>query len=135
VISLWTHPDIGIGLFYVMVDPPPGGKIPKDLKVEIGVQPVSGRLPEKRYRCRLESNRGQVQYQTEVNFDAQDMWRVNLLLDSAEGHGAATATVEATPTGLGRWDLLWFASPFLGVGFLWLRALMYKRKHGRARGA
>ena len=25
VVSLWTHPDVGTGLFYVIVNPPPGG--------------------------------------------------------------------------------------------------------------
>ena len=24
IVSLWTHPDIGIGTFWVIVDPPPG---------------------------------------------------------------------------------------------------------------
>jgi hypothetical protein len=131
VISLWTHPDVGIGLFYVMVDPPPGGKIPKDLKVEIGVQPVSGRLPEKRYGCWLESPRGQVQYDAQVPFDAQELWRVHLLLDSSEGRGEATATVEVTPPGLGRWDLLWYASPFAAAGFLWFRVLRKRRELSR----
>ena len=41
VVSLWTHPDVGTGLFYVIVDPPPGGTIPADLKIEIGVRPVT----------------------------------------------------------------------------------------------
>ena len=26
VISLWTHPDVGTGTFFVLVDPIPGGK-------------------------------------------------------------------------------------------------------------
>jgi hypothetical protein len=131
VISLWTHPDVGIGTFFVMVAPLPGGAVPKDLKVEIGVQPVSGRLPEKRYAARLEKLRGQVQYNAEAPFDAQEVWRVHLLLDSSAGHGEATATVEVTPPGLGRWDLLWYASPFAAVGFLWFRALVRRRKRGR----
>jgi len=87
VIALWTHPDVGTGTFWIMVDPPPGGAVPKDLKVEIGVQPVSGRLPEKRYAARLDSMRGQFQYYVEVPFDAQELWRIHLLLDSNTGHG------------------------------------------------
>jgi hypothetical protein len=128
VISLWTHPDVGIGTFWVMVDPPPGGAVPKDLRVEVGVQPVSGRLKEKRYVARLDKMRGQVQYYVEAQFDAQELWRIHVLLDSSAGHGESTATVEVTPPGLGRWDLLWYASPFAAVGFLWFRALMRKRK-------
>ena len=128
VIALWTHPDVGTGTFWIMVDPPPGGAVPKDLKVEIGVQPVSGRLPEKRYAARLDSMRGQVQYYVEVPFDAQELWRIHLLLDSNTGHGEASATVEVTPPGFGRWDLLWYASPFAAVAFLWIRALLKRKK-------
>jgi len=128
VISLWTHPDVGTGTFWIMVDAPPGGAIPKDLKFEIGVQPVSRRLPEKLYAARLDKMRGQVQYYVEVPFDAQELWRVHLLLDSSAGHGESTATVEVTPPGFGRWDLLWYTSPFAAVAFLWFRALARKRK-------
>lgn len=85
VVALWTHPDVGTGTFWVMLDPPPGGKVPKDLKVEVGVEPVSGRLPEKRYQARLDSHRGQVEYFAEIPFDAQELWRIRLFLTSAEG--------------------------------------------------
>ncbi|MGA2136460.1 MAG: hypothetical protein ABSH50_29570 [Bryobacteraceae bacterium] len=128
VISLWTHPDVGTGLFWVMPGPPRGTAVPKDLKIEIGVQPVSGRLREKRYAARLDSSSAQVQYIVEVPFDAQELWRIHVLLDSSAGHGESTATVEVTPPGLGRWDLLWYASPFAAVAFLWLRALARRRK-------
>jgi len=106
----------------------PGGSIPKDIKVEIGVKPVSGRLPEVRYTAKREDLKGQVQYSTQVNFDADEMWSVHLLLDSAAGKGEAFATVEATPPGLGRWDLLWFAAPFAGAGFLWFKVATRKRR-------
>ncbi len=132
VISLWTHPDVGTGTFWIMVDAPPGGAIPKDLHFEIGVQPVSGRLPEKRYAARLDKMRGQVQYYVEVPFDAQELWRVHLLLDSSAGHSETAATVEVTPSGLGRWDLLWYAAPFAAIGFLWFRGLLRRRKRDRA---
>jgi hypothetical protein len=128
IVALWTHPDVGVGTFFVILDAPPGGKIPEDIKIEIGVQPVTGRLPEVLYPARREDLRGQVQYKTEVNFDADEIWRVRLLIHSSQGDGEAVATVEATPQGLGRWDLLWFVSPFLGAGFLWFRAATRKRK-------
>jgi hypothetical protein len=127
IVALWTHPDVGTGTFFVILDPPPGGSLPKDRKIEIGIQPVSGRLKEVRYTAQRADLRGQVQYNTQVYFDADEIWRVHLLLHSAAGDGEAYATVEATPPGLGRWDLLWFASPFLGVGFLWFRVATRKR--------
>ena len=55
-----------------------------------------------------------------------------LLLDSSAGHGESTATVEVTPPGLGRWDLLWYASPFAAVAFLWFRALARRRTRAPA---
>jgi hypothetical protein len=60
-------------------------------------------------------------------FDAQEMWRIRVMLTSAEGSGEAVANVEVTPPGLGRWDMLLYLLPFLGVGFLWFKAVMRKR--------
>ena len=134
IVALWTHPDVGTGTFFVILEAPPGGSIPNDVKIEIGVQPVSGRLPEVRYGARREDLRGQVQYKTEVNFDADEMWRVHLFLHSSKGDGEATATVEATPPGLGRWDLLFFSAPFLGAGFLWFRVATRKRSMRKSAG-
>jgi hypothetical protein len=129
VVSLWTHPDVGTGLFYVIVDPPPGGTIPSDLKIEIGVRPVTGRLAEAIYSTQLENLHGQVQYRTEAQFDQQELWHVRLIVSSSQGDGQASADVEVTPPGLGRWDLLMFSLPFLGVGFLWFQVIMRKRKY------
>lgn len=129
VVSLWTHPDVGTGTFFVLVDAPPGGSIPKDLKIQIGVQPLSGRLAEVVYPAWREKLRGQVEYKTEVQFDADEFWRVRLILQSAEGGGEALSNVEATPPGLGRWDLLLYLLPFLAVGFLWLRAMTKRRSY------
>ena len=132
VVSLWTHPDVGTGLFYVIVDSPQGGTIPADLKIEIGVRPVTGRLAEVIYPTQLENLRGQVQYRTEAQFDAQELWHARLIVKSSQGDGEATADVEVTPPGLGRWDLLMFSLPFLGVGFLWFHVIMRKRKYRKS---
>jgi hypothetical protein len=132
IAALWTHPDVGTGTFFVILDPSPGGRIPDDVKVQIGVRPVTGRLPEKLYTATRENLRGQVQFGTAVDFDADEMWKVRLIVSSKTmGSGESMAEVEATPTGLGRWDLLWYVSPFLGAGFLWIRALGRKRKRAK----
>jgi hypothetical protein len=133
VVSLWTHPDVGTGLFYVIVDPPPGSTIAPDLKIEIGVRPVTGRLAEAIYPTQLENLHGQVQYRTEAQFDQQELWHVRLIVKSSRGGGEASADVEVTPPGLGRWDLLMFSLPFLGVGFLWFQVMMRKRKYRNSR--
>jgi hypothetical protein len=128
VISVWTNPDVGTGSFFVMVDPPAGGKIPNDLKVNVAVQPLTGRLPEKQYAAWRENLHGQVEYKTLVPFDQQEMWRIRVTLTSSEGGGEAEANVEVTPPGLGSWDMLLYLLPFLGVGFLWFKAAMRKRR-------
>lgn len=131
IISLWTHPDVGTGTFYVIVDPLPGGTVPSDLKVQIGVQPESGRLPEVLYNAERDDTRGQIDYQTPAQFDRDEFWKVRLVLDSAQGRGEAFSRVEATPVGLGRWDLLLFLLPFLAVAFLWFRGISRRRKRLR----
>ena len=128
VISLWTHPDVGTGTFFVIVDPLPGGTIPGDLKIEIGVQPESGRLGEVLYTLVRDDTRGQVQYKTLTQFDRDEFWRVRLVLESSQGRAEAFSRVEATPTGFGRWDLLFFLLPFLAVILLFVRGMARHRK-------
>jgi hypothetical protein len=128
IISLWTHPDVGTGTFFVLLEPLPGATIPKDLQIRIGVQPLSGRLAEVVYPAWVQDLRGQVEYKTEVQFDRDEIWKVRLILASSAGGGEAISKVEATPPGFGRWDLLLYLLPFLAVGFLWATAIAKRRR-------
>lgn len=126
VISVWTDPDVGEALFFVIVGPT--AQVPADLRVQVGVQPVSGRLAEAFYAGERENVQGQVQYRALVHFDAEELWRVRVRLENAQGNAETIATVEATPPGYGRWDLLVYLLPFLGVGVLWAIAMVRKLK-------
>ncbi len=128
VVSVWTDPDVGEALFFVIVSPQPAAQLPADLHVQVGVQPVNGRLPEAFYSGERENVQGQVQYRAQVHFDAEELWRVRVRLESAQGNAETIATVEATPPGYGRWDLLVYLLPFLGVGILWAVAMVRKLK-------
>jgi hypothetical protein len=132
IVALWTHPDVGSGAFYVFLAAAPGGTVPDDLKIRIGVQPVTGRLPETFYEALRVKSRGQVQYNAQAQFDRQELWRVRLVVQSAQGGGEATAQVEVTPPGFGRWDLLFFLLPFLFVAFLWFRGIARVRRRRNA---
>jgi hypothetical protein len=134
VIALWTHPDVGIGTFFVLVDPLPGGKVPDDLSIKIGVQPLTHRLPEVVYDAQREVSHGQVQYNVKAEFDRQELWRVHLIVQSAEGAEQTTTQVEVTPPGYGRWDLLLYALPFLAVAFLWFRGITRSRRKKQMAG-
>jgi len=124
LVSVWTDPDVGTAQFFVIVS---GQEVPADLRVQIGVQPVSGRLTETFYAAERE-NLQQVQYKAEVHFDAEELWRVRIRLESAQGNAETLATVEATPPGYGRWDLLLYLFPFLAVGLLWAIAMIRRIK-------
>ena len=134
VVSLWTHPDIGIrSVFFVIIDPPAGQEVPSGLRVRLGVRPESGRLPEKIYETWRDPVRNHVQYDNDqIEFDQQELWRVRLVIESSIGGGEALSRVEPTPVGLGRADLALYASPFLVVAAMWYRGL--SRVRARARG-
>jgi hypothetical protein len=69
-----------------------------------------------------------VQYRAEVPFDAQERWRVRVLLQTARGSGEAVTEVEVTPPGLGPFDLVLYLFPFIAVAFLWFRAALRRRR-------
>jgi hypothetical protein len=128
IISLWTHPDLGRGTFFVIVDPAPGQTIPGDLQVQIAVQPESGRLPEALYDAWRDRVRDHVQFDNnQVAFDQQEFWRVRLILQSSSGGGEVVSRVEPTPAGLGKWDLLLYALPFGFLILLWVRGVSRRR--------
>jgi hypothetical protein len=69
-----------------------------------------------------------VQYRATVHFDAEELWNVRVQLQSAQGNAETVATVEATPPGYGRWDLLIYLMPFLAIGVLWAIAMVRRLK-------
>ena len=126
LVSVWTDPDVGTAQFFVIISAQGSGEVPADLRVQIGVQPVSGRLTERFYVAQRENLQQQIQYKAEVHLDAEELWRVRVRLESAQGNAETVATVEATPPGYGRWDLLLYLFPFLAIGILWGIALIRK---------
>jgi hypothetical protein len=131
VLSVWSDPDVGTGTFFFILEPAPGGKLPDDLRIDVGVRPAGGRLPEAVYAAGREDQGGRVQFKALVPFDAEGLWRVRVGLQSAQGGGETTTDVEVTPPGYGRWDLLIYLLPFAAVGALWLRAFIKGRGRGR----
>jgi hypothetical protein len=125
-ITVWSNPDVGTGSFFVIVDPPQGSSVPSDMKVQVAVQPVSRRLPEEAYGAWREKLKDRVEFKTVVPFDKEETWRIRVLISSSQVNGETDTDVEVTPALLGRWDLLVFLLPFLGVGFLWFKAVRTK---------
>jgi hypothetical protein len=130
-ITVWSNPDVGNGSFFVIIDPPNGSSVPADIKVQVAVQPVSGRLPERIYGAWREKLRDRVEFKTDVPFDKEETWRIRVLISSAQVSGETDTDVQVTPALLGRWDLLIFLLPFLGIGFLWFKAVRTKLERRR----
>src|SRR5262245_17075738 len=79
-VSVWTDPDVGTGTFFVYVDAPDGGST-EVVKVSVGVAPTSGRLPEATYAAERRIANRRVEYYAEVEFDAQEYWKVRIKVD------------------------------------------------------
>jgi|SRR5579863_1016248 len=132
-VEVWSNPDVGTGSFFVVIDPPKGLSVPTDMRVQVVVQPVSKRLPEAAYGAWREKLKDHVEFKTVVPFDKQETWHVRVLLASSAGGGETDADVPVTPTLLGRWDLLLYLLPFLGIGILWVKAARVRsRRRKRA---
>jgi hypothetical protein len=133
VITVWAHPDLGTGAFYVILEPAPGTTLPEENEVRVSVQPLSERLPEASYTATRQDVTERVQYYAEAEFDRQELWRVRVQVSGAAGSGEVVSEVEPTPTTYGRWDLLIYACPFVLFGSLFLYAAL-RRRLRRARG-
>jgi hypothetical protein len=127
-VDVWSNPDVGTGSFFVIINPPAGQSVPADMHVRVEVQPVSKRLAEATYDAWREGLKDRVEFKAVVPFDKEEMWRVRILLASAQTTGETDTDVPVTPTLLGRWNLLLFLLPFLGIGFLWYKAVTTKRR-------
>lgn len=131
LVSVWTDPDIGIGTFFVVFDPKSDDHSANDIRsVKIGVEPVSGRLEEAIYEFEPQRTRSGARYWTEVEFDKGEFWKVRITIEGDGFEKELHSEVEATPDGtIGPIGLLIYALPFVGIGILWFRAIMVRRRH------
>jgi hypothetical protein len=119
----------------VILDAPKEKRLVDPTRVRIGIRPVSGRLPEVLYDAEAQKVRQGARYYTTAQFDRGEMWHVRCVVDGPRGGGKLKADVEATPDGtLGPLGSLIYLVPFLGVGGLWLKAVLYRRKTGETPG-
>jgi hypothetical protein len=133
-VEVWSNPDVGTGSFFIIIDPPKGGSVPADMKVQVVVQPVSKRLPEAIYGAWREKLLDHVEFKADVPFDQEETWHIRILFASSVASGETDTDVQVTPTLLGRWNLLLFLLPFAGIGVLWFKAASVRRnRKGRTR--
>lgn len=121
-VSVWTDPDIGTGVVFVILEGPSQPR-----SVSVSVRPVDGSLPEAVYPTERQGRPEDPRYFTEVKLDHGGLWRLGATIEGPQG-GSVAAEVEATPDGvLGPWELGLYLLPFLAVGFLWIKAVLRRR--------
>ena len=130
-VSIWTDPDVGTGKFWVFVDRQ-DGEATEEVRVLVSVTPTSGRLAEATYPAERQVVGRRIQYFGEVEFDLQEMWKVRVEIDGPPGKVEVVAEVEATPPGLGRWDLVVYLFPFVLLAGLWVMGVV-RGRHRRTR--
>lgn len=120
VVTVWADPDVGESLFYVVLEPSETTATEPIANVELWVQPVSERLPKVVYRATQESARRHLRFVAKPDFDVAEPWTVGIDIQRTDGTQHRFVTeVEATPPGLGSWDLLIYLFPFVLFGGLW----------------
>lgn len=131
LVSVWTDPDIGTGTFYVVFEPKSEDHEIDDIKsVKIGIEPVTGWFEEKIYEFEDQPARSGARYWTEVEFPKGEFYKVRVTIEGDGFEVELKEEVEATPDGsIGPIGLLIYALPFVGIGILWFRAIIIRRRH------
>lgn len=134
-VSIWTDPDVGVGTFYYYVVGPAGDPS-TDLAVRVSSSPQDGRSEEVTAVSVLAEPGEPFQLVGELPFHHRGLWDTRFAFERAGGDvvGELSYELDVTPPGLGAFDLVWFAFPFLALGGLWLRALLAQRAHDREEG-
>lgn len=131
LVSVWTDPDIGIGTFYVVFEPKNDDHEIDDIEsVKIGTEPVTGWFEEEIYEFEPQPARSGARYWTEVEFPKGEFYKVRFTIEGDGFEAELHEEVEATPDGsIGPIGLLIYALPFVGIGILWFRAIIVRRRH------
>jgi hypothetical protein len=132
VVSVWGDPDVGIGTFWIALEPAAGTSLPDSCVVAVFVRPADGRLPEARHAAKPErSPRGSKRFQARAAFDRAGPWSLRIRVSSPRGGGEACAGVDVTPPGQGpALDFVLYGFPFVAVAFLFLKAALRRERAG-----
>jgi hypothetical protein len=133
-VSLWADPDVGIGTFYLTLEAAPGCVLPPDSRVSVWVRPADGRRAEVAFEAGRTVRERDQRHIAEVEFDSQEDWSIRVVIEAQGARQERTFVEPVTPPGFGAIDLLWFAAPFLLVGFLWVKAALRRRAWLREQG-
>lgn len=127
-VSLWGDPDTGVGTFFILADAGTQGQSHDDTAAELWVQPATKRLPATRCAGVREPARSGLRFVARPPFDAEERWHLRVILSGSRGGGEVDAEVDVTPPDLGRTGMIFYLLPFLGIGALWAKAALARRR-------
>lgn len=122
-LSVWADPDVGVGTFYLYLPEERDGGLASDTDVTLRVRPSDGRLKEVRHFAEPAPPGAPYQRVAYADFDARGKWTLRFVLEGADPPAELSEEVDVTPPGTGGLAVLWFLTPFLLVGLLWVKAI------------
>jgi tetratricopeptide (TPR) repeat protein len=137
-VSIWTDPDAtddgsAGGQFWVIVEAAGEAPAPRDTRVTVSVRPAKG--GPTRSALAEPSSRDAARHFGAVVMDHEGRWHVGVAIEGPLGRETVDAEVEATydlrpPPAM----LLLYLLPFAAVAFLWVKAVVGRRRYGPAGG-
>ncbi len=127
LVSALADPDVGAGTFYVQVALSGGAAPPAGTTVAIRTWPEDEHLPAATYEAARDDTRYGDRFVTEVPFDAEGLWQVEILIAGPAGEGQAAFGVEVTPAGTNWLTTVACLLPFVLAALIWLRAALRRK--------
>ena len=121
LISLWSDPDIGRGVFIIEAKVP-DQEFPPGTTATLWIKPDDGHLEEAGYAAGQDGRRDEGRFVAIVPLDATGVWSGRVVLDGMAGRGEVNYSVDVVePSAARRWLVYpLMMLPFMMIGVLWL---------------
>ncbi|MEZ5979680.1 MAG: hypothetical protein R3F34_15885 [Planctomycetota bacterium] len=133
-VSIWADPDVGTATFYYYVECGEGLS-PQDVRIELQSEPQDGGANPVACTSVAAEPGEPFQQVGLVDYPYRGIWHATFVVRDAVHDGAELRTLEidldVTPPGLGFFYFLWYAIPFVAIGFIWFRRLALQRAYDR----
>lgn len=128
IAALWSTTEVGTGTMYVVLTPRAGTPFTAPSSVRLVLQPTPGAGAATLVEAHAEPVSRGARYVAHVDLDHAGAWRVDVALDGAAGSGTLAVPFEVeAPAAPGAAGMLFYASPFILVAGLWVRARLGRR--------
>lgn len=128
-LSVWADPDTGEGTFLIYPEDVPAHV---ELLFEIKATPKDKNEPRlKSTALMAQSGNEKHSYTAILPFPTEGFWNITVQVKNKQNGNILTSViipVEVTPPGPSKTEFAVYLVPFLLVGAIWIRVILYKRK-------